>query len=95
MEAMGAGEILINSIDKDGTMSGYDVDMVKEIASGVGVPVIACGGAASVEHLREVVENGHVSAVSAGSMFVFQGVHRAVLISFPDAEVLKDAFDVR
>jgi cyclase len=81
-EAMGAGEILLTSIDCDGTQLGYDVDLVREISHAVSVPVVACGGAGSLDHVREVLAVG-ASAAAAGSMFVYQGRHRAVLISYP------------
>jgi len=83
MEEMGAGEILINSIDRDGTMLGYDLDLIKQVASAVSVPVIACGGAGKVEHFGEAVKQGSASAVAAGSMVVYFGRTRAVLINFP------------
>lgn len=77
----GVGEILINSVDRDGTMAGYDLPLIERVAKGVNVPIVACGGAGTVEHLAEAVHNG-ASAVAAGSMFVFHGKHRAVLISY-------------
>lgn len=92
MEQMGAGEIVINSIDRDGTMTGYDLDLIKSVTDVVRVPVIACGGAGNVEHFGEAVNKGGASAVAAGSMFVFQGKHRAVLISFPEQQALKQVF---
>lgn len=84
--AAGAGEILINSMDRDGTGAGYDLELLRAVAEAVDVPVIACGGAGNVAHMREAVDRGHASAVAAGSMFVFHGKHRAVLISYPSAE---------
>ena len=91
MQDMGAGEILVNSIDRDGTMKGYDVELIKKISSAVSVPVIACGGAARVDDFVQAVKVGGASAVAAGSMFVFQGKHRAVLISYPSYDELKTA----
>jgi imidazole glycerol-phosphate synthase subunit HisF len=79
----GAGEILVNSIDRDGTFEGYDLALLKEIAASVSVPVIACGGAGSYEDLGRVVHDAGASAAAAGSLFVFQRPHRAVLITFP------------
>jgi cyclase len=79
----GAGEILVNSIDRDGTFEGYDLALLKEIAASVSVPVIACGGAGSYEDLGRVVHDSGASAAAAGSLFVFQRPHRAVLITFP------------
>src|SRR6266487_250631 len=89
MEEMGAGEILVNSIDRDGTMSGYDIELLSKITDKVTIPVIAIGGAGKVEHFIEVINQAHVSAVAAGSMFVFQGKHKAVLINYPDRKLLE------
>lgn len=83
----GAGEIFVNSIDRDGMMNGYDIDLIKKVAAATSTPVIACGGAGSIEHLVAAVEQGGASAVAAGSIFVFRGKHKAVLINYP-----KDAF---
>lgn len=79
----GAGEIFINSIDRDGMMSGYDIQLIHNITQKTNVPVVACGGAGTVEHLSQAVHEGGASAVAAGSMFVFHGKHRAVLINYP------------
>lgn len=89
MEEMGAGELVIHSIDRDGTMSGYDLELIKAVSSAVRIPVIACGGAATVDDLGRAVKEGGASAAAAGSMFVFHGRHRAVLISYPDQGALK------
>jgi cyclase len=91
MEQRGAGEILLTSIDRDGTQSGYDLELVRRVASAVSIPVIACGGAGALEHFREAVSEG-ASAVAAGSLFVFHGKHRAVLITYPDAAALSQLF---
>lgn len=87
-EAHGAGEILLNSIDRDGTYEGFDYKTIEKVSSSVSVPVVACGGASSVEDFRRAVDAG-ASAVAAGSMFVFQRPHNAVLISYPPQDVLK------
>ncbi|MBF8795123.1 imidazole glycerol phosphate synthase subunit HisF [Pseudomonas monteilii] len=84
LEQAGAGEIFLNSIDRDGTQKGYDLSLIANVVNSVHLPVIACGGAGSVEDLNSVFEHCPVSAVSAGSLFVFHGKHRAVLISYPD-----------
>lgn len=89
MEDAGAGEIFINSIDRDGTGEGFDIDLLRGVCDAVSVPVIACGGAGAVEHFREAVVEGHASAVAAGSMFVFHGKHRAVLITYPSPRELE------
>jgi cyclase len=90
-EELGAGEIVVNSIDRDGTMSGYEVPLVKSVADAVGVPVLACGGAGTLDHVGQVVAAG-ASAAAVGSMFVFHGKHRAVLISYPTQQELRRAF---
>ena len=81
-EGQGAGEILVNSIDRDGTMSGYDLPLIRGIADAVRVPVIASGGAGQLDHLSQAIAAG-ASAVAAGSMFVYRGPHRAVLVNYP------------
>lgn len=86
----GAGEILVTSIAHEGTGQGYDLKLTRAIADAVSVPVIANGGASSVADFAAAVLTGHASAVAASSMFVFQGKHRAVLISFPDESLLRE-----
>ena len=83
VEQRGAGEILLTSIDRDGTFQGYDVELIERVTSAVSIPVIACGGAGRLEDFAAAVNEGGASAVAAGSMVVYQGPHRAVLISFP------------
>lgn len=87
----GVGEILVNDIDRDGTMSGYNIDLVKKVSK-VSVPVVVCGGAGTMHHLQEAVFQGGATAVAAGSMFVFHGKHRAVLINYPKAADLERCF---
>jgi cyclase len=91
VEGLGAGEIIVNSIDKDGTMSGFDVGLIKSVSGVCSVPVIALGGAGSIEDFRTAVSEGGASAVAAGSLFVYKGVHRAVLINYPERAELKRA----
>ena len=78
----GAGEIFLNSIDQDGQMQGFDLALIRRVASRVAVPVVACGGAGTIDHLKLALSEGGASAVAAGSMFVFHGRHRAVLINY-------------
>lgn len=92
VESRGAGELMINSIDKDGTMSGYDFNLIKSITSQVSIPVIAVGGAASTNDFVKIVKDSDASAAAAGSYFVFQGKHRAVLITYPSQKDLKLIF---
>ena len=90
--ACGAGEIFLNNIDADGMMQGYDLGMIQEVADEVEVPVIACGGAGSVEDMGRVIIEGHASAAAAGSIFVFWGENRAVLINYPRKDVIAELF---
>jgi len=93
MEANGAGEILLNSIDRDGMMQGYDLELVASVTAEVGIPVIASGGAGSVGDFRAAVHTAGADAVAAGAMFVFHGPHRAVLITYPDRADLERALE--
>lgn len=88
MQDCGAGEVFLTSIDREGTMSGYDLDLIARVAAAVSIPVVANGGAGSVKDFGLAVNEGHASAVAAGSLFVFQGKHRAVLVTYPEHEVL-------
>jgi cyclase len=88
MENAGAGEILLNSIDRDGTMKGYEVELIAKVTSAVSIPVIALGGAGSVKDFSQAISQGGAAAVAAGSMFVFHGPHRAVLITYPGRDEL-------
>jgi cyclase len=88
----GAGELLLQSVDQDGTMAGYDLDLIRAVTSVVGVPVIAAGGAGSLEDLEAAVRIGGASAAAAGSLFVFRGRHRSVMISYPDSNRLEELF---
>lgn len=92
MESLGAGEVLLTAIDRDGTMTGYDVELIRSVASSVSIPVIASGGAASTRDFGVAVSDAGASAVAAGSMFVFHGKHRAVLISYPAERELDGVF---
>jgi cyclase len=80
-EEYGAGEVMLNAIDKDGTYQGYDVSMLEEVSSALSIPVIACGGAGDTTHFNKALQHG-ASALAAGSMFVFQRPNQAVLISY-------------
>lgn len=84
LERLGVGEIIVNSIDRDGTQTGYDLKLVREVSAAVSIPVVACGGAAGIDDFAAAVHEAGASAVAAGSLFVFVGPHRAVLINYPD-----------
>lgn len=83
-EAQGAGELLLTSIDREGTWKGFDKEITREISDAVGIPVIANGGAGNLDHIEDVVKHGHASAVALGSMVVYQKQGYGVLVNFPD-----------
>ncbi|MFN4234152.1 MAG: AglZ/HisF2 family acetamidino modification protein [Bacteroidia bacterium] len=91
MQEKGAGELLLNAIDRDGLMNSYDLELIEMISREVDIPVIACGGAGNLKHFKEAIHSG-ASAVAAGSMFVFHGRHRAVLINYPSQKELQTLF---
>lgn len=90
-EALGAGEIMLTNIEREGAFAGYDLDLVKSVASAVKVPVIVNGGAGTLAHFAPAVEAG-ASAVAAGSMFVFAGKGQGMLISYPPQTELREQF---
>ena len=83
MQVAGAGEIFLQSIDREGSRSGYDLDLIRSVCGAVNVPVVACGGAGGLPDLRAAMLEGGAAAVSAGTMFALHGKHRAPLISYP------------
>jgi cyclase len=87
----GAGELLLNAVDRDGTMSGPDLALIREASALVDVPVIALGGVGSLADVRAAVDAG-ASAVAAGAFFVFHGPHRAVLITYPEYREIESLF---
>lgn len=91
IEELGAGEICINAIDRDGTWQGLDATLIKQVCNAVSVPVIACGGAGSIRHLSQALAAG-ASAVGIGSMVVYQAKDMGVLISFPEQPELKKLY---
>ncbi len=93
LSRQGAGELLLNAMDRDGTQKGYDLELIKRVSSQVDIPVIACGGAGSVEDLARAKREGGASGVGVGSFFVFHGKHRAVLINVPPPEVMFQSID--
>lgn len=92
MQEKGAGELMVNSIENDGMMQGYDLNLIKKISMSVTIPIIACGGAGTYSHLSDGVKSGTASAVAAGSMFVYHGPRKAVLINYPSKNELKQIF---
>jgi imidazole glycerol-phosphate synthase subunit HisF len=89
---LGAGEIMINSMDRDGMMSGYDLDLIRRVSDAVAVPVIACGGAGSLEDFRQGFDRGGAHALAAGSLFVYHGPRKAVLVNYPSKADISELF---
>ena len=83
LQALGAGEILINSIDQDGVMQGFDLDLIRKIRDLVTIPTTVMGGAGSLDDIGNVIKEHGIIGVAAGSIFVFKGKFRAVLINYP------------
>jgi cyclase len=84
MEDRGAGEIIIQSIDLDGTMRGYDIPLIRKISEAVSIPVIALGGAGNIQHMKQAYLNGFANGLAAGSLFVYHGARNGILINYPE-----------
>lgn len=98
MEDLGAGELIVCSINQEGTGKGYDIKLINDVSRSVSIPVVASGGAAEVRDFAQAVNVGMASAVAAGSMFVFHGKRRGVLITYPryddlEAQLKQDESD--
>ena len=88
----GVGEIIIQSIDHEGMMKGFNIELIKGVTKRTNVPVVATGGAGTLNDLSEAINFGGASAVAAGSLFVYKGIHKAVLINYPKQETIKNLF---
>lgn len=86
LQDVGAGEIVINSVDRDGIMQGYDIELAKQFKHELRVPITFLGGAGSLDHIVELIANMGVVGAAAGSLFVFKGKYRAVLINYPNPQ---------
>lgn len=84
VQALGAGEIILNSVDRDGEMKGYDLDLVQQVRAATTLPLTVLGGAGSLDDMRELIRRYRVIGAAAGSLFVFKGKYRAVLINYPN-----------
>ncbi|MFZ5875388.1 MAG: AglZ/HisF2 family acetamidino modification protein [Nitrospirota bacterium] len=84
MEKHGAGEIVVNSIDNDGVMKGYDCALVELIRKAISVPMTVVGGAGSLQDIQELIRKFGIIGAAAGSLFVFKGAYKAVLINYPN-----------
>jgi cyclase len=98
MERLGAGEIVINSIDNDGLMKGYDLALVEKIRESIRVPLTVLGGAGSLHDIGQLIHKYGAIGAAAGSLFVFKGVYRAVLINYPKRKekdaLIKESFNI-
>jgi imidazole glycerol-phosphate synthase subunit HisF len=92
MESLGAGELIFQSIERDGTMLGYDIDLIKSVSTKVTIPVVALGGAGSLNHLKVAYQDGYATALAAASLFIYHGSRNGVLINYPDQNILKELF---
>lgn len=93
MEEYGAGELVIQSVDKDGTYGGYDFELIKSISENISIPIVALGGARDYSDFSKAVSYSYASAVAAGSLFVYHGPRKAVLINYPSPEELSHLFN--
>jgi cyclase len=89
------GEIFVNSIDRDGMMSGYDVEVLQQISESVSIPVIACGGAGALGDMADLIRLTKISAAAAGSLFVYQGSLKGILINYPPRAELDRIIEAR
>jgi cyclase len=95
LDKEGVGEIVINSIDRDGKMEGYDLSLIDLVRDSTEVPITVLGGAGSLNDIKEVISKYRVIGVSAGSLFVFKGKYKAVLISYPNKQEKKELYQIK
>lgn len=95
MEKKGAGELIVQSIEKDGSMDGYDLELIKSVADAVSIPVIALGGAGNLQHMHDAYILSHANGLAAGSIFVYHGNNRGVLINYPEKSTYLKKFTSR
>jgi imidazole glycerol-phosphate synthase subunit HisF len=97
VEELGAGEIVLNSIDKDGLMNGYNLDLINHFRNELSIPLTVLGGAGSLNHIGEIFSKFGIIGAAAGSLFVFKGKYKAVLVNYPDldekSKLINDYFD--
>ncbi len=86
MQSLGAGEIILNSIDRDGTLNGYDYELIDEVSKNIKIPFTVLGGAGSINDIKELSNRYYPCGLAASSIFVFKGKHRAVLIQYPTSQ---------
>jgi cyclase len=95
VQELGAGEVVINSINNDGMMKGYDHNLIDIVRDRINIPLTVLGGAASIEDFGQVIENHGILGLAAGSMFVFKGKYRAVLINYPSPEQKNELIETK
>ncbi len=86
MQELGAGEIVVNSIDQDGMMKGYDLNIIDKIRKSISLPMTVLGGAGSLQDIGKLINQYGIIGAAAGSLFVFKGIYKAVLINYPNWE---------
>ena len=86
VQELGAGEIIINSIDNDGMMKGYDLDLIEKVKNKSNIPMTVLGGAGNLKDIGKAIEKFGIIGCAAGSLFVFKGKYKAVLINYPSQE---------
>lgn len=91
-EQKGAGEIIVQSIERDGQMKGYDIELIRTISENVTIPVVALGGAGNLNDLRKAYKNGYANGLAAGSIFVYHGARNGILINYPEKKELINYF---
>lgn len=91
-EKLGAGEIILNSIDQDGVMKGYDLGLIDKICEKISIPITVLGGAGSLQDIKKVIDKHKIIGVAAGSLFVFKGIYKAVLISYPQKKEKEELY---
>jgi cyclase len=93
MEDCGVGEIIVNSIDREGTRKGYDIELLKIVTKAVNIPVVGLGGAGSLQDMADAKNQTNISGLAAGDLFIFHGKHKAVLITYPKYVELEKLFN--
>ena len=94
LQSLGVGEILIQNIDLDGKMSGFDINLIRNIYENIDIPLTVLGGAGSLDDIKNLIGEFEIIGVAAGSLFVFKGIHKAVLINYPDLNQKKKILSV-
>jgi len=92
MQDHGVGELIVQSIHKDGLMQGYDINLIKSVADAVSIPVVALGGAGKLQHLKQAYSEAHASSLGAASMFVYHGARKGILINYPEKDEIINLF---